>query len=68
MKNFVKSMNKEGSEFAFLKETFPRISIQKLKAGIFYSPRRRELIKDPIFDETLSKAELSNGNHSSQLL
>ena len=33
--------------------------MEKLKAGIFDSPQMRELMKDPMFDEALSKAELS---------
>ena len=59
MKNFVKAMDREGRGFAFLQENFPWINMGKLKAGIFDSPQIRELIKDPMFDETLSKAELS---------
>ena len=31
----------------------------KLKTGIFDSPQIRQLMKDPMFDETLSKAEQS---------
>ena len=59
MKNFVKAMDKESSEFAFLLEKFPQISMEKLKAGIFDSPQIRELMKDPIFDKALSGAKLS---------
>ena len=51
-------MGKESGGFVFLQK-FPRISIEKLKAGIFDSPHIRELIKDPILDEALSEAELS---------
>ena len=59
MKNFVKAMDREGSRFAFFQEKFPRISMEKLKAGIFDSPQIKELMKDPMFDKALSKAELS---------
>ena len=59
MKNFVKAMDRQGSGFTFLMSKFPRISMEKLKAGIFDSPQIRELMKDPIFDETLREAELS---------
>ena len=33
--------------------------MEKLKAGIFDGYQIRELMKDPVFDETRSKAELS---------
>ena len=59
MKNFVKAMNREGSGFAFLQDTFPWINMEKLKASIFDGSQIRELIKDPMFDEALSEAELS---------
>ena len=58
MKNFVKAMDREGSRFAFLQK-FPQISMEKLKAGIFDDLQIRELVEDPMFDDTLSKAELS---------
>ena len=58
MKDFVKAKDREGSGFAFLQEKFPLISVEKLKAGIFDSLKIRELMKDPVFDEALRKAEL----------
>ena len=61
MKNFVKVMDKEGGGFAFFQENFPRISMEKLKSGISDGPQIRELVKDPIFDEVLSEAELTGG-------
>ena len=57
MKNFMNTMDTEGSGFAFLQEKFPQISMEKIKAGIFDSPQIRELTKDPKFDEALTKAE-----------
>ena len=33
--------------------------MEKLKAGIFDSHQMKELMKDPMFDEALSEAELS---------
>ena len=59
MKNFVKAMDREGRGFTFLQHKFPRISLGKLKAGIFGGPQIRELMKDSIFDDALSTAELS---------
>ena len=58
MKNFVKAMYREGSEFAFLQK-FPQINIEKLKAGIFDSPQIKELMKDPMFDEAVGEDEQS---------
>ena len=52
-------MDWEGCRFAFLQEMFPWISTEKLKADIFDSPQIRELMKNLMFDETLSEAELS---------
>ena len=54
MKNFVKAMDR----FACLQK-FLRISMEKLKAGIFDSPQIRELIKGPMFDEALNETKLS---------
>ena len=57
MKNFVKAMNREGSGYAFLQK-FWLIIMEKLKAGIFDGPQIRELMKGPMFDKALSKADL----------
>ncbi|XP_076053032.1 uncharacterized protein LOC143032339 [Oratosquilla oratoria] len=59
MKNFVKAMDKDGMGFTFLQLKFPRISLEKLKAGIFDGPQIRELMKDSMFDDALNAAELS---------
>ena len=59
MKNFVKAMDREGRGFGFLQKKFPKISLEKLKAGIFDGPQIRELIKDPMFEQALNSAELS---------
>ena len=59
MKNFVNAMDREGNGVAFLQERFLWICIEKIKVGIFDIPQKRELIKDPLFDEALSEAELS---------
>ena len=59
MKNLVKAIDRgEGCEFAFLLVKFPRISMEKFKAGIFDGPQIRELMKDPMLDEALSEAKL----------
>ena len=58
MKNFVKAMNREGSGFAFCLN-FPWINMEKLKACIIDDPQMRELMKDLMFDESLSEVKLS---------
>ena len=70
MKSFVRTTNREGRGFAFLLEKSLRISMEKLKGGIFDGLQIKELIKIPIFDEALSEAKLSVvtnilGNHRS---
>ena len=59
MKNFVKAMDREGKGFTFPQQKFPRVSLEKLKAGIFDGPQIRELMKDSTFDDALSATELS---------
>ena len=59
MKNFVKAMDRESSGFAFLQEKLPRMNMEKLKSGIFDGLQMRELMKNLMFDEVLSEAELS---------
>ena len=59
MKNFVKAMDREGRGFTFLQQKFPRITLGKLKSGIFGGPHIRELMKGSMFDDALSTAELS---------
>ena len=59
-------MDWEGSGFTLLQEKSLRISMEKLKAGIFDGSQIRELMKDPMFDEALSKTELSAWQNWSQ--
>ena len=54
----MRAIEREGSELVFHPENFPRITMEKLKAGKFYSSQIRELMKGAIFDEVLNKAEL----------
>ena len=58
MKNFVKAIDRESRGFVFLQK-FPRIIMEKLKAGILDGPQIRELMKNPMFYEALREAELS---------
>lgn len=45
MKNFVKVLDKGGRGFAYLGQKFPRVSREKLKAGVFDGPQIRKFIK-----------------------
>ena len=58
MKNFVKAQEKESRGFAFLHRKFKRVSMEKLKDGIFDGPQTRELMKDTSFDDSLNPSEL----------
>ena len=40
---FVKAMNKEREEFAYLRQKFPRISEAEMKEGIFFGPQTKHL-------------------------
>ena len=55
----MKIMDRESSWFTFLQKKIPPISMKKLKSGIFEGPQIRELMKDPMSDESLSAAKLS---------
>jgi hypothetical protein len=39
MKNFMKALHRSGPAFSFLCEKFPRLSEEKIKAGVFIGPR-----------------------------
>ena len=46
MKNFVEAMERKGRGFTFLQQKFPRVSFEKLKAGIFDGPQIQKLMKE----------------------
>ena len=60
MKQFIKALNKDSSCFHYLCSSFPELSTEKFKAGIFDGPKIRKLIKDTHFihsmDDTKSGA------------
>ena len=45
MKQFVKALDKDGDCFNYIAQTFPGLSIEKLKKGIFDGPQIRKQIK-----------------------
>jgi hypothetical protein len=55
MKNLVKTMDRNGAVFMYLKPKFPRLNDAKIKKGIFTGPKIRELMKDEQFAEQLNK-------------
>ena len=59
MKQFVKALDKEGEYFKYLCTKFPRLTYEKIKAGIFDGPQIRFLVKDQTFISTMKKEELN---------
>ena len=57
MKQFVKALPTVGDCFKNLILAFPRLSIEKIKAGVFECPLVRQLIKDEHFVGTMSELE-----------
>ena len=58
IKQFTKALVKNGSCFTYLCRTFPGVTIEKLKAGIFDGPQIRQLIRDRNFEESMNRTEL----------
>ena len=59
MKQFVKTLEKNGGCFKYLCRFFPGLSLEKLKAGIFDGPQIRKLISNPNFTKNMTDVELS---------
>ena len=57
MKNFVKVLDVKGPAFTYLCGKFPRLSLEKVKAGVFIGPQIRQLFKDQQFEAVLSDKE-----------
>ena len=58
IKQFTKALDKDGDCFTYLCRAFPGLTMEKLKAGIFDSPRIQQLIRDPEFENSMNKVEL----------
>ena len=43
MKNFIKAMDRTGPAFMYLAEKFPRLSVAKVKEGVFVGLQIRKL-------------------------
>ena len=59
MKQFVKSLEKDGSCFKYICMKFPGLTIEKLKAGILDGPQNQKLKNDANFYNFMNPAELS---------
>jgi len=57
MKNFVKVLDVKGPAFTYLCGKFPRLSLEKVKAGVFIGPQFRQLFKDQQFEAVVSDKE-----------
>jgi len=57
MKNFVKALNVKGPAFTYLSGKFPRLTYEKVKAGVIIGPQIRQLFKDQQFESVLSDKE-----------
>jgi len=54
MKDFVKALDVKGPAFTHLCGKFPRLTYEKVKAGVFIGPQIRQLFKDRQFEAVLS--------------
>ena len=59
MKQFVKALDKEGNGLKYICRSFPALSTQKLKAGIFDGPQIPQMINDFSFLSYLNDVEAS---------
>ena len=62
MKQFVKALNKDGSCFMYICRSFPVLSDEKLKAGVFDGPQIRTLIRDKEFVKSMNAIESAAWN------
>ena len=57
MKQYVKALDKYGDCFKYIYMKYPKITYEKIKAGIFISPQIRKLSKDPDLKNTMTIKE-----------
>lgn len=57
MKNFVKAIKNNVGAIEYLQRAFPKLSIEKVKAGVFIGPQIRKLFDDDDFIEVLNLKE-----------
>ena len=57
IKQLVKALDKDGECFKYICRSFPELSIEKLKAGIFDGPDIRKLMQDEYFTLSVNPLE-----------
>ena len=57
MKQFVEALDKDGDCFNYIAQTFPGLSIEKVKGGIFGGPQIRKLMLDQTFTARMTVVE-----------
>ena len=57
MKQYFKSLDKDGDCFRYICSKFPGLSNEKLKAGIFDDPQIRKLMRDNNFQSSMDIVE-----------
>jgi hypothetical protein len=62
--NFVKALDVKGPAFTYLYEKFPRLTFEKVKAGVFIGPQIRKLFKDQQFEAVLTLSLLTYIYHA----
>ena len=59
MKQFVKALHFDGEYFQHILRTFPELSYEKIKAGVFNGPQIRTLVCDQAFVQAMNDKEKS---------
>ena len=57
MKQFVKALNKKGRCFKYMVSIFPKVTVVKLKEGIFKGLQIRKMFKDEEFVKSMNHTE-----------
>ena len=57
MKQYIKTLDKDGECFKYICQKFSFLSHENIKAGVFDGPKIRQLLKDKGFIETMSSGE-----------
>ena len=57
MKQFVKALHLDGKCFQHILRTFPGLSYEKIKAGVFDGPQIRTLVHDQAFVQAMNDKE-----------
>jgi hypothetical protein len=56
-KNFIKALDVKGPAFTYLHGKLPKLTFEKVKAGVFIGPQIRQLFKDQQFEAVLNDKE-----------